>query len=128
MVVLLNRICDRMASRTPRDAKSVAREDPSQIKSYFRLINPSKICSNDNDFAIELVEHEIDLRTRGVNEHKCTLVFNKMLKFGLGARDRIKKTAKVIAYENLKKLTRETPRDALTVKQTKDGLWKVSIV
>ena len=114
-----------MKARTPRDSTANGREDSSQIKSYFRNNNASKSSgSNDSDANIELVEHEMDLRTRGINEHKCTLVFNKQLKIGVGARDRIKKTAKARAYENFKTIAREMSRDALTVKQTRDGLWK----
>jgi hypothetical protein len=122
---LLNRICERMQARTPRDPLAKSREDSSQIKSYFRNVGTSKSNTNDADGLLELVEHEIDLRTRGIHEHKCTLVFNKQLKFGVGARDRIKRAAKVRAYEHLKTMTRDTSRDALQVKQTRDGLWKV---
>ena len=125
--LLLTRICERMKARTPRDPKALAREDSSQIKSYFRITNVSKPAPINSDLTIELVEHEMDLRTRGINEHKCTLVFNKLLKIGPGSRDRIKKTAKVLAYENLKKITRDTPRGMLTVKQTRDGLWKTIV-
>ena len=122
--LLLTRICDRMKSRTPRDEISRSREDSSQIKSYFRNTNAGKSGSNESDILIELVEHEKDLRTRGINEHKCTLVFNKLLKMGVGTRDRIKKTAKMRAYENFKAMTRDTARDALIVKETRDGMWK----
>lgn len=113
-----------MQARTPKDQLAKHREDSSQIKSYFRQINPSKTTANESDFSIELVEHEIDLRTRGMNEHKCTLVFNKLLKMGVGARDRLKKTAKNRAYEKLKTMTRDTPREHLVIKPTRDGLWK----
>lgn len=124
--ILLNQICERMQARTPKDQVAKLREDSSQIKSYFRQINPSKTSTGtEADFSIELVEHEIDLRTRGFNEHKCTLVFNKLLKMGVGARDRLKKTAKVRAYEKLKTMTRDTPRENLVIKPTRDGLWKV---
>ncbi|CAF4879811.1 unnamed protein product [Rotaria sp. Silwood1] len=124
---LLNRICERMQGRTPKDDTGKAREDASQIKSYFRNASASKAASNESEFSIELVEHEIDLRTRGINTHKCTLVFNKQLKMGAGIRDRLKKTAKVRAYEKLKTITRDTPRENLILKQTRDGLWKVVI-
>ena len=120
---LLDHICERMKARTPADPVSKAREDSSQIKSYFRIPKSS----NESAVHIELVEHEVDLRTRGMNEHKCTLVFNKLLKVGVGARDRIKKTAKVLAYERLKTLTRETSREQLVVKSTRDGLWKAVV-
>jgi len=122
--LLLNRICERMKSRTPKDQPAILREDSSQIKTYFRA---SKSGSSDSDLSIELVEHEIDLRTRGINEHKCTLVFNKQLKMGGGICDRIKKTAKVRAYEKLKIMTRDTPRENLILKQTQDGLWNADI-
>ncbi len=123
--LLLGRICERMQARTPKDQVAKVREDSSQIKSYFRNTNASKTGSNtDSDFPIELVEHEIDLRTRGTNEHKCTLVFNKLLKMGVGARDRLKKTAKIRAYDKLKTMTRDTPREYLVIKPTRDGLWK----
>ncbi len=116
-----------MQARTPIDQTAKFREDSSQIKSYFRKTNASKSGNNDADLSIELVEHEIDLRTRGINEHKCTLVFNKQLKMGAGTRDRIKRTAKIRAYEKLKTMTRDTPRENLIVKQTQDGLWKADI-
>ena len=124
--LLLSRICERMRSRIPKDQLAKAREDSSQIKSYFRNTNVSKSSNipDSTDFPIELVEHEIDLRTRGTNEHKCTLVFNKLLKMGVGARDRLKKTAKIRAYENLKVMTRDIPREYLIIKPTHDGLWK----
>jgi hypothetical protein len=117
-----------MQARTPKDEVAEAREDSSQIKSYFRHTSTSKSGSNDSDLSIELVEHEIDLRTRGVNEHKCTLVFNKQLKMGAGVRDRLKRTAKIRAYEQLKEMTRDTPRDKLILKQTRDGLWKAFVI
>jgi hypothetical protein len=114
-----------MQARTPKDQLAKVREDSSQIKSYFRNTNSSKSSNNpDSDFSIELVEHEIDLRTRGTNEHKCTLVFNKLLKMGVGARDRLKKTAKIHAYDKLKSMTRDIPRECLVIKPTRDGLWK----
>lgn len=125
--ILLNHICERMLWRTPKDQIAKAREDSSQIKSYFRTVTGTKAASSDSEFSIELVEHEIDLRTRGVNEHKCTLVFNKLLKMGAGTRDRLKKTAKVRAYEKLKALTRDVPRENLILKPTHDGLWKVVV-
>jgi hypothetical protein len=125
--LLLTRICERMQARAPKDHVARAREDSSQIKSYFRYTNTSKLCNNDSEASIELVEHEIDLRTRGINEHKCTLVFNKQLKMGAGIHDRIKKTAKVRAYEKLKIMTRETPQESFILKQTRDGLWKAVI-
>lgn len=117
-----------MQARTPIDSSAKVREDSSQIKSYFRNTTSSKASANESEFSIELVEHEIDLRTRGRNEHKCTLVFNKQLKMGAGVRDRLKKTAKVRAYEKLKTLTRDTPREYLSIKPTRDGLWKVVII
>ncbi|CAF3390409.1 unnamed protein product [Rotaria socialis] len=123
--LLLNGICERMLARTPKDHVAKAREDSSQIKSYFRNTIVSKTGNNDTEFSIELVEHEIDLRTRGINEHKCTLVFNKQLKVGSGIRDRLKRSAKVRAYEKLKTFTRDAPRENLVLKPTKDGLWKV---
>lgn len=123
--ILLNHIYERMQARTPKDHTAKLREDSSQIKSYFRLTNPSKSTGTESEFSIELVEHEIDLRTRGLNEHKCTLVFNKLLKIGVGARDRLKRTAKIRAYEKLKTMTRDTPREHLVIKPTRDGLWKV---
>ena len=113
-----------MQTRTPKDPVGKAREDSSQIKSYFRHTAASRTSHSDSEMSIELVEHEMDLRTRGMNEHKCTLVFNKLLKMGAGTRDRIKKTAKVRAYDKLKTMTRETPREAILLKQTRDGLWK----
>jgi hypothetical protein len=116
-----------MQSRTPVDQVAKGREDSSQIKTYFRTINPSKTATNDSEISIELVEHEIDLRARKMNEHKCTLVFNKQLKMGAGERDRIKKTAKIRAYEKLKTMTRDTPRENLILKHTQDGLWKAVI-
>jgi len=116
-----------MRARTPKDEVAKAREDSSQIKSYFRHISASKTGSNDSDLSIELVEHEKDLRTRGMNQHKCTLVFNKQLKMGAGTCDRTKRTAKTHAYEQLKTMTRDTPRDNLILKQTRDGLWKAVI-
>ena len=67
--VLLNGICKRMQDRTPKEDVAKAREDSSQIKSYFRKNHASKSGNNDADLSIELVEHEIDLRTRGINEH-----------------------------------------------------------
>ncbi|CAF3903737.1 unnamed protein product [Rotaria sp. Silwood2] len=118
--VLLNGICERMQAHTPKDHVAQGREDSSQIKSYFRNTSSSKTASNESEFSIELVEHEIDLRTRGINAHKCTLVFNKQLKMGAGICDRLKKTAKVRAYEKLKRLTRDTPRENLIIKQTRD--------
>ncbi|CAF0885727.1 unnamed protein product [Rotaria sordida] len=124
---LLNCVCERMQARTPKDNVAKAREDSSQIKSYFRTTSSSKTASNESEFPIELVEHEIDLRTRGINAHKCTLVFNKQLKMGAGVRDHLKKTAKVRAYEKLKTITRDTPAENLILKQTTDGLWKVII-
>lgn len=124
---LLDFICERMKSRTPNDPVAKSREDASQIKSYFRVARPSNKPSNESSIHIELVEHEVDLRTRGMNEHKCTLVFNKQLKVGVGVRDRIKRTAKVLAYERFKVLTRETPRENLSIKSTHDGLWKVVV-
>lgn len=127
MEQLLNDICERMKAHMPRDPVAKAREDPSQVKSYFRVSKSSAKPSHGSDVHIELVEQEIDLRTRGINEHKCTLVFNKQLKMGPGARDRLKKTAKVLAYERLKRMTRETAREALTVKPTRDGLWKAVV-
>ena len=114
-----------MLARTPKDHVAELREDSSQIKSYFRQTNSSKTSGIESEISIELVEHEIDLRTRGLNEHKCTLVFNKLLKMGVGARDRLKKTAKIHAYDNLKIMTRDTPREHLVIKPTRDGLWKV---
>jgi hypothetical protein len=116
-----------MQARTPLDQVAKGREDSSQIKTYFRTINPSKTATNDSEISIELVEHEIDLRARKMNEHKCTLVFNKQLKMGAGERDRIKKTAKIRAYEKLKTMTRDTPRENLILKHTQDGLWKAVI-
>jgi hypothetical protein len=116
-----------MQARTPKDEVASAREDSSQIKSYFRHISTSKTASNDSDLSIELVEHEKDLRMRRMNQHKCTLVFNKQLKMGAGTCDRMKRTAKIHAYEQLKVMTRATPRDNLILKQTRDGLWKAVI-
>ncbi|UJR28003.1 hypothetical protein I4U23_009261 [Adineta vaga] len=124
---LLDRICQRMQDRTPKDDVAKAREDSSQIKSYFRNVNTSKFGSNDMESVLELVEHEIDLRTRKMTDHKCTLVFNKQLKMGAGVCDRLKRTAKVRAYKQLITLTRDTPREYLKVKPTKDGFWKVII-
>ncbi len=116
-----------MQARTPKDHVANAREDSSQIKSYFRNTSTSKTGGNDSDLSIELVEHEKDLRSRGITDHKCTLVFNNQLKMGAGARDRIKKTAKIRAYEQLKTMTRDTPIDNLILKQTRDGFWKAVI-
>ncbi|CAF0860432.1 unnamed protein product [Adineta steineri] len=121
---LLDGICKRMQDRTPVDDVAKAREDSSQIKSYFRNKSTSNINGNCLELPIELVEHEIDLRTRHRAEHKCTLVFNKQLKMGGGVCDRIKKTAKVLAYKQLITMTRTTPREYLIVKPTKDKLWK----
>ncbi len=127
MEVLLNGIYKRMHDRTPIDEVAKAREDSSQIKSYFRKSNASKTITNDLELSIELVEHEIDLRTRGLTDHKCTLVFNKQLKMGGGVCDRLKRTAKVRAYKQLVTMTRDTPRENLIVRQTRDGMWKAVI-
>ncbi|CAF1621323.1 unnamed protein product [Adineta ricciae] len=124
---LLDRICKRMRDRTPKDDVAKAREDSSQIKSYFRNPNTSKHGSTELESALELVEHEIDLRTRNMSNHKCTLVFNKQLKMGAGVCDRLKRTAKVLAYKQLMTMTRDTPREYLKVKPTKDGFWKAII-
>ncbi|CAF1621300.1 unnamed protein product [Adineta ricciae] len=124
---LLDRICKRMRDRTPKDDVAKAREDSSQIKSYFRNPNTSKHGSIEPESALELVEHEIDLRTRNMSNHKCTLVFNKQLKMGAGVCDRLKRTAKVLAYKQLMTMTRDTPREYLKVKPTKDGFWKAII-
>lgn len=124
---LLDRICKRMRDRTPKDDVAKAREDSSQIKSYFRNPIASKHGSTETESALELVEHEIDLRTRNMTDHKCTLVFNKQLKMGAGVCDRLKRTAKIRAYKQLMTLTRDTPREYLKLKPTKDGFWKVII-
>ena len=116
-----------MQARTPYDDVAKGREDSSQIKSYFRGINASKTTSNDSEMSIELVEHEKDLRSRRIHAHKCTLVFNKQLKMGNGVRDRLKRTAKIRAYEQLKTMTRDTPRENLILKPTRDGIWKAVI-
>lgn len=124
---LLNRICDLMQSRTPKTDVAQAREDTSQIQSYFRSTGVLKTGDNDFNLPIEVVNREIDLRLRDINEHKCTIIFNKQLKIGGGVRDRLKKTAKIRAYEQLKYLTRNTPRDNLILKRTKDHLWTAVI-
>lgn len=116
-----------MQARTPKTEVAQAREDTSQIQSYFRHSSSLKTGDNDSNLPIEIVDREIDLRVRGITEHKCTLIFNKQLKMGGGVRDRMKKTAKARAYEQLKTLTRDIPRENLLLKQTRDGLWKVTI-
>ena len=117
---LFKSICERMQSRMPKDEQAKVREDSSQMRSYFRNTSLSKT-------SIELVEHEKDLRSRKMNKHKCTLVFNKLLKMGEGSCDSLKKTAKFLAYEKLKMMTRDTPREKLVLKLTRDGLWKAVI-
>ena len=126
MELLLTAICQRMQERAPKDDIVRAREDPSQMKTYFRNTNLSKLNATHADVRMELVEHEIDLRIRKQNEHKCTLVFNDELKMGSGVCDRMKKTAKKLAYRQLITMTRETPREDLILKKLKRG-WKAVI-
>ena len=107
-----------MQTRIPKDEIANEREDSSQIKSYFRNTTTSRTTSSDSDFFMELVEREIDLRARGTNEYKCTLIFNNILKIGDGVRDRLKRTAKIRAHEHFKAITRNTPRENLMLKAT----------
>ena len=116
-----------MQARTPKDETAMGREELNQIKSYFRNTNRSKVAGSDSDIVIELVEREIDLRARGGIEHKCTLMFNDKLIVGAGIRDRLKKNAKALAYEFLKTITRNTPRENLILKPTIKKRWKVVI-
>ncbi|CAF3776305.1 unnamed protein product [Rotaria sp. Silwood1] len=99
---LLNRICARMQARARKDTLEEAHEDPTTIKSYFRTTSSTKATTNDSECAIHLVEHEINLDKYGIKGYKCTLIFNKILKVGAGTRDRLKKNAKLLAYEELK--------------------------
>ncbi|CAF3793681.1 unnamed protein product [Rotaria sp. Silwood1] len=118
---LFNRICAR------KDTLEEAHEDPTTIKSYFRTTSSTKATTNDSECAIHLVEHEINLDKYGIKGYKCTLIFNKILKVGAGTRDRLKKNAKLLAYEELKSLTRKTPKENLVLKKTRDNFWKVAI-
>ncbi|CAF2937527.1 unnamed protein product [Rotaria sp. Silwood2] len=124
---LLNRICARMQARARKDTLEEAHEDPTTIKSYFRTTSSTKATTNDSECAIDLVEHEINLHKYGIKGYKCTLIFNKSLKVGAGTRDRLKKNTKLLAYEELKSLTRKTPKENLVLKKTRDGFWNVAI-
>lgn len=126
MELLLTAICQRMQERAPKDRMARFREDPSQIKTYFRNTNTAKANATQAPVRMELVEHEIDLRARKQSEHKCTLVFNDELKMGAGVCDRLKKTAKKLAYEQLVAMTRDIPREDLLLKKLQRG-WKAVI-
>ncbi|CAF4950143.1 unnamed protein product, partial [Rotaria sp. Silwood1] len=125
--LIFNRICERMQARTPNDQLKKALEDPSQIKSYFYNTSSSKTASDKSELKIELVEQYFDLRARSVNAHKFKLIFNKQLKIGGGICHSLQKTAVARAYEILKTITRDTPRENVIIKKTHDGLWKAVV-
>ncbi|CAF5119827.1 unnamed protein product, partial [Rotaria sp. Silwood1] len=125
--LIFNHICERMQARTPNDQLKKALEDPSQIKSYFYNTSSSKTASDKSELKIELVEQYFDLRARSINAHKFKLIFNKQLKIGGGICDSLQKTAVARAYEILKTITRDTPRENVIIKKTHDGLWKAVV-
>ncbi len=79
---------------------------------------------------MELAEHLISERTRGLKYYKCLLVFNHKLKIESGCHIN-KKIAQAKAYETFTSMTRATERKHLTTQVKVYGvdsagkLWKM---
>ncbi|CAF4170800.1 unnamed protein product, partial [Rotaria sordida] len=66
--IFVNCICEGMQTRVSKVQNAKIHEDSSQIKSSFRNISTLNTASNGWELVVKLVQHEIDLCARFINE------------------------------------------------------------